>query len=156
MWNKFYFNLSSLLMCPVNFWEGEEGAKFPKCPWPGDPFFEDRLRGLMSHRTSMGVPAHRRRVSEVAHAAQIASLRPGAQKKPLWSAEGPVHHLGSLYWSVRTKPFLVVRHLLGLAHPPPLGASQCDPSKSFLFIIINIRCGAGDDMQRHTSLLGKL
>lgn len=160
MGNKFYLHLSSLLMCTVNFWEGKQEARFPKCQWPWDPFFGDHLKGLMSRRSSVGVSVCGKGVSEAAHTAQIANLRPRAQKKPLWSTEGPVQLFRSLYWGMWTKPFLVIKHLLGHAHLPPLGASQCDPPprRSFLIIITNIRCGGGgggEQTCKNASLLGK-
>ena len=155
MWNKFYLSLSSLLMCTVNFWEGEHGQSFLNVDDQETLSLRPGSRDWWA--TSLGEPAYRKGVSEAACTAQIAGLWPGAQKKLLWSSEDP--HPAP--WEPglkceRKKPFLVIKHLLGHAYLPPLGALQCDPSKSFLLIITNIRCGGETDMQRHMPLLGKL
>ena len=52
----------------------------------------------------------------------------------------PAQHPRRWLWGEGIKPFLVIKHLLGLAHLSPVGASLWDSNRAFLLISISVQC----------------
>lgn len=115
----------------------ETMGQVPQHPWQWNLFFKIILKGCWATEQTVRCWSRKGISSCPGHSNCWAR----GTKRALWSTQSQPSTPRRWLWGegIR-KPFLVIKHLLGLAHLSPVGASLWDSNRAFLLISISVQC----------------